>query len=97
MPVDVPVNAPVGEVQGRGRSLGDRVRSVTGSPSSRDGRVDEAPRPERPASSSPAGEAGPRRVRLAVSKVDPWSAMKLSFLLCVAIGIMIVVASAVIW
>ena len=28
VPVDVPVNAPVGEVQGRGRSLGDRVRSV---------------------------------------------------------------------
>jgi len=39
----------------------------------------------------------PRRVRLAISRVDPWSVMKLSFLLSVAIGIMIVVAAAVIW
>ncbi|WP_232229665.1 DUF3566 domain-containing protein, partial [Cellulomonas bogoriensis] len=43
----------------------------------------------------PAG--GPRRVRLSVSKVDPWSVMKLSFLLSVAMGIMIVVATAVVW
>ena len=40
---------------------------------------------------------GPRRVRLAVSRLDPWSVMKLSFLLSVAIGIMIVVASVVFW
>lgn len=40
---------------------------------------------------------GPRRVRLAVSRVDPWSVMKLSFLLSIAIGIMIVVASVVFW
>lgn len=39
----------------------------------------------------------PRRVRLAVAKVDPWSVMKLSFLLSVAIGIMLVVAAAVVW
>ncbi|WP_315093066.1 DUF3566 domain-containing protein [uncultured Cellulomonas sp.] len=39
----------------------------------------------------------PRRVRLAISRVDPWSVMKLSFLLSVAIGVMIVVAAAVIW
>jgi hypothetical protein len=40
---------------------------------------------------------GPRRVRLTVSRVDPWSVMKLSFLLAVAIGIMTVVATAVFW
>ncbi|WP_243884681.1 DUF3566 domain-containing protein [Cellulomonas fengjieae] len=39
----------------------------------------------------------PRRVRLSISRVDPWSVMKLSFLLSVAIGVMIVVAAAVIW
>ena len=49
----------------------------------------------RPAEKKPA--AGPRRVRLAVSRVDPWSVMKLSFLLSIAIGIMIVVASVVFW
>ncbi len=45
--------------------------------------------------SSSAG--GPRKVRLAVARIDPWSVMKLSFLLSVAIGIMIVIAAAVTW
>lgn len=52
----------------------------------------------------PAGSAagpdrgdGPRRVRLSVSRIDPWSAMKVSFLLSVALGIMIVVAAAMVW
>jgi len=40
---------------------------------------------------------GPRRVRLAISRVDPWSVMKLSFLLSVAFGILLVVAIAVVW
>ncbi|MFD2794034.1 DUF3566 domain-containing protein [Promicromonospora vindobonensis] len=54
-----------------------------------------APTPEagRPA---PA-PAGPRRVRLAISRVDPWSVMKLAFLLAVAVAIMTVVATAVFW
>lgn len=51
----------------------------------------------RPATSSLTSGTGPRRVRLAVSRVDPWSVMKLSFLMSVAIGIMIVVATAVVW
>lgn len=51
-----------------------------------------------PRTSKPVSErVGPRRVRLAVSRVDPWSVMKLSFLLSIAIGIMIVVASIVFW
>ena len=45
----------------------------------------------------PTTGGGPRRVRLAISKVDPWSVMKLAFLLSVAIGIMIVVAAIVVW
>lgn len=40
---------------------------------------------------------GPRRVRLAVTRVDPWSAMKMSFLLSIAAGIMLVVAAVVFW
>ncbi|KMM44270.1 hypothetical protein CWIS_17140 [Cellulomonas sp. A375-1] len=40
---------------------------------------------------------GPRRVRLAISRIDPWSVMKLSFLLSVAFGILLVVAVAVVW
>lgn len=41
--------------------------------------------------------AAPRRVRLSVSRVDPWSAMKLSFLLSVAVGIAGVVMVTTLW
>lgn len=40
---------------------------------------------------------GPRRVRLAVQRVDPWSVMKISFLVSVALGIAGVVMVTVLW
>jgi hypothetical protein len=40
---------------------------------------------------------GPRKVRLTLGKVDPWSVMKIGFLLSVAIGISLVVLVAVLW
>lgn len=49
-----------------------------------------------PASTTAARASG-RRVRLTVSRVDPWSAMKMSFLLSVALGIAGVVMVAVLW
>jgi len=49
------------------------------------------------AAAAASRDGAPRRVRLAVSRVDPWSVMKLAFLLSVAIGIMIVVSAAVVW
>ena len=48
--------------------------------------VSTAPRP-----------ASARRVRLTVSRVDPWSAMKIAFLLSVALGIAGVVMVFVLW
>ncbi|WP_328901155.1 MULTISPECIES: DUF3566 domain-containing protein [unclassified Streptomyces] len=38
-----------------------------------------------------------RKARLRVSKADPWSVMKVSFLLSIALGICTVMASAVLW
>ena len=50
------------------------------------------------ASASPAPRpASARRVRLTVSRVDPWSAMKIAFLLSVALGIAGVVMVFVLW
>ena len=46
------------------------------------------------------GEAqrrGPRRVRLTLARMDPFSVMKLSFLASIAIGIATVVAVVVLW
>ncbi|HKU09745.1 DUF3566 domain-containing protein [Sinomonas sp.] len=45
----------------------------------------------------PAPKAKQRRARLLVSKVDPWSVLKMAFLLSVALGIVTVVASIVLW
>ena len=50
----------------------------------------------RPAA-APAPASTGRRVRLTVARVDPWSVMKISFLVSVAIGIAFVVMVAVLW
>jgi hypothetical protein len=73
-------------VRGTATPTGAPVAGAPGQPAS-------VPTPEVP---RPA-PAGPRRVRLAISRVDPWSVMKLAFLLAVAIAIMTVVATAVFW
>ena len=60
-----------------------------------------AARPGAPARSGAAATAASaaraRRVKLTVSRVDPWSAMKMSFLISVALGIAGVVMVAVLW
>ena len=61
--------------------------------------------PERPASGGrpqpqlvrPTPKAKVRKARLLVSKVDPWSVLKMSFLLSVALGIMTVVCAVTLW
>nr|WP_279671518.1 DUF3566 domain-containing protein [Flexivirga meconopsidis] len=55
-----------------------------------------APRPGGPQGRRPA-RSTPRRVRLTLSRVDPWSVMKIAFLLSVALGIAMVVMVAVLW
>ncbi len=47
----------------------------------------------KPASAS----SGPRKVRVLLQSIDPWSALKLGFLLSIAAGIMLVVAVHVVW
>lgn len=40
---------------------------------------------------------GPRRARLRLSRIDPWSVMKVSFLLSIAFGIVTVVSVFLVW
>ena len=49
------------------------------------------------AGSTAARTAGPRKVRLTLSRVDAWSVAKMGFLISVAIGIAFVVMIAVLW
>jgi nitrogen fixation-related uncharacterized protein len=49
------------------------------------------------AAARPVGRRGPRKARLVLGRVDPWSVMKLSFLLSIALAIVALVAMAVLW
>ncbi|MFK0152312.1 DUF3566 domain-containing protein [Streptomyces sp. NPDC090493] len=52
----------------------------------------------RPRTGAPARTAPrTRKARLRVAKADPWSVMKVSFLLSIALGICSIVAAAVLW
>jgi hypothetical protein len=53
-----------------------------------------APRPVPAASTRPAG---PRRARLMVTRLDPWSVMKTAFMLSVSLSIVIIMALALLW
>ncbi|WP_071606446.1 DUF3566 domain-containing protein [Luteipulveratus halotolerans] len=55
------------------------------------------PAAQRPPAPRRPGRATPRRVRLTMSRVDPWSVMKIAFLLSVAAAIAGVVMVAVLW
>jgi transmembrane protein DUF3566 len=46
---------------------------------------------------SAAPVRGPRRARLRLSRIDPWSVMKVSFLLAIAFGIVTVVSVFMVW
>lgn len=50
---------------------------------------------EKAAASS--GGRRPRRAKLTLSRIDPWSVMKASFLLSVAFGVVTVVAVGIVW
>ena len=41
--------------------------------------------------------AGPRRARLLLTKFDPWSVMKTSFMLSICIAVVLLVATAILW
>ena len=59
----------------------------------------QTPAPERPGAPEGGAPSAPRvrRARLLLTRVDPWSVMKLSFLLAIALGVVAVVAVVVLW
>lgn len=76
------------------QTLGERVSAA----------VDEMRASANPRSPEAADQAArtsggrrPRRARLRLTRIDPWSVMKTAFLLSVAFGIVTVVAVAIVW
>jgi hypothetical protein len=67
---------------------GTRAMSLTGA------RGRSEPRRQGPSS---AGRGRTRKARLRLTHIDPWSVMKTAFLLSIALGIVTVIAVAVVW
>ncbi|MFF2007719.1 DUF3566 domain-containing protein [Streptomyces sp. NPDC058195] len=80
--------SPAGGTQGGGRQQHGTHGGAQGA-----GAAQAARKPRTGARTTPRT----RKARLRVAKADPWSVMKVSFLLSIALGICTVVASAVLW
>ncbi|NYJ76330.1 DUF3566 domain-containing protein [Allobranchiibius huperziae] len=84
-------DSPAARLPGKAGTSG--ARKAPAPAANRGGRP--APRPA--ARTSRPGRATPRRVRLSLSRVDPWSVFKIAFLLSVAVAIAGVVMTGVLW
>lgn len=56
-----------------------------------------APSAERAAAPEPVEDGAPRQVRLTVAHINAWTVLRLSFLLSVAVGVVLVVVVALMW
>ncbi len=99
--VSAAVAAAGTKVQSTGQSTTGRgTTTSTGRGSDQTGRVAPGSGAAKGTSAVRAGSSRPkgtRRARLRLVHLDPWSVMKTSFLLSIALGIVLVVAVAVVW
>jgi hypothetical protein len=72
------------------RPLTDRIRDTFAAAAEEHTRNAQAPRP------AVQGRA-PRRARLRLTRIDPWSVMKTSFLLSIALGVVTIVSVFIVW
>lgn len=82
---------------GAAGSAGMAGGSAAGASAGRQGGSAAAPRSGGARQGGAKRPTGPRRVRLTVNQVDPWSVFKISLLLSVALGIATVIMVAVLW
>ena len=76
-------------LSGAGRSFARVGAAIGGATQNQQARQGAGP-------GSPSG-ARVRKARLRVARVDPWSVMKVSFVLSIAMGIVTIVGTAVVW
>lgn len=76
--------------------LGGRISAAVGKASD-EHRANADPRSKTAAKKASPNRKPPRRARLRLTRIDPWSVMKTSFLLAIAFGVVTIVAVFVIW
>ncbi|WP_395658093.1 DUF3566 domain-containing protein [Nocardioides sp.] len=76
--------------------LGERI-SAKLSKAADEHRANAQPESTKATKKVAAGARPPRRARLRLTRIDPWSVMKTSFLLAVAFGVVTVVSVFIIW
>ncbi|MEV0004343.1 DUF3566 domain-containing protein [Micromonospora sp. NPDC050980] len=86
----------VGTPQGRPANGGGLPPGISGAAAVGAARVGEAVRAARTSVSS-AASRGPRRARLNLKRIDPWSVMKFAFAVSVVLFIVVVVATSVLY
>ena len=78
------------------RSLTERLQDTLSS-AAEEHRANASPSASRGRRATRAAGRQPRRARLRLTRVDPWSVMKTSFLLAVAFGVVTFVAIFMVW
>ena len=76
--------------------LGARIQAAVGKAAD-EHRANAQPESTRATKRAASSRRPPRRARLRLTRIDPWSVMKTSFLLAVAFGIVTVVSVFVVW
>ena len=76
--------------------LGERI-SAKLSRAAEEHKANAQPEPPRAATKAAPGRKPPRRARLRLTRIDPWSVMKTSFLLAIALAVVTVVSVFIIW
>jgi hypothetical protein len=76
--------------------IGERITSAVGKATD-EHRANADPRSKTAAKKASPGRKPPRRARLRLTRIDPWSVMKTSFLLAIAFGVVTVVSVFIVW
>ena len=76
--------------------LGERISAKLSSAAD-EHRANAQPGSLKAAKKAAGGGRPPRRARLRLTRIDPWSVMKTSFLLAIAFGVVTVVSVFIIW
>lgn len=77
-------------------ALKDRVQARVGKAAD-EHKANATPTSTKAAAKAARGAKAPRRARLRLTRVDPWSVMKTAFLLSIAFGVVTIVSVLMVW